>query len=70
MEDQVFDIPSLWADVFSGHGQENQADSSEDLSSKIRLAHFSSVMSFLLVKLPIYPFGSAWNMRPPLASVT
>ncbi|KAL7608385.1 hypothetical protein Lser_V15G10127 [Lactuca serriola] len=35
MEDQVFDIPSLWADVFSGRGQEHQADSSKDLSSKI-----------------------------------
>ncbi|KAL7601359.1 hypothetical protein Lser_V15G20900 [Lactuca serriola] len=23
MEDQVFDIPSLWADVFSGRGQEH-----------------------------------------------
>ncbi|KAL7606152.1 hypothetical protein Lser_V15G19771 [Lactuca serriola] len=34
MEDQVFDILSLWADVFSGRGQD-QADSSEDLSSKI-----------------------------------
>jgi len=47
MEDQVFDILSLWADVFS-RGQEHQSDSSEDLSSKIRLAHFSSVI--------LYPF--------------
>ncbi|KAL7612799.1 hypothetical protein Lser_V15G08427 [Lactuca serriola] len=50
MEDQVFDIPSLWADVFSGCGQEHQADSSKDLSSKISLAHFSSVMPFLLLR--------------------
>ncbi|CAI9296047.1 unnamed protein product [Lactuca saligna] len=38
MEDQVFDIHSLWADVFSGHSQEHQANSYEDLSYKIRLA--------------------------------
>ncbi|CAI9263416.1 unnamed protein product [Lactuca saligna] len=41
MEDQVFDILSLWADVFSGRGQD-QADSSEDLSSKISLEHAST----------------------------
>ncbi|KVI00117.1 Armadillo-like helical [Cynara cardunculus var. scolymus] len=34
MEDQVFDILSLWADLFS-RGQEYQVDSTEDLSSRI-----------------------------------
>ncbi|CAH1422026.1 unnamed protein product [Lactuca virosa] len=37
MEDQVFDILLLGADVFSGRGQQPQADSSEYISSKIRL---------------------------------
>ena len=72
-----FSVSGIWKrwresypkDVFSGRGEEHQADSSKYLSSKIRLAHFSSVMPFLLVKWPIC-FGSAWYTRPPLVSVT
>ncbi|KAL4570973.1 hypothetical protein LXL04_017722 [Taraxacum kok-saghyz] len=54
MEDQVFDILSLWTDVFS-RGQDHQPDSPEDLSSKISVWSAAVEALNAFIKCFVYP---------------
>ncbi|KAI3768087.1 hypothetical protein L2E82_18519 [Cichorium intybus] len=54
MEDQVFDILSLWTDVFS-RGQEHQTDTSEDLSSKISVWSAAIEALNAFIRCFVYP---------------
>ncbi|XP_076960722.1 protein SWEETIE-like [Bidens hawaiensis] len=58
MEDQVFDILSLWTDVFS-RVQDHQVDSTEDLSSKIRV--WSAAVDALIAFIRCFVFPDAVN---------
>lgn len=66
MEDQVFDILSLWAPVFS-RNPENQINQTDDLTSTVRLASFFIYVHFSLrfTPIPDIRFDNLYLFYPP-----